>query len=67
MSVALRSTRFHRAAAQTRCLATASGPPPSTSAFKATLAAGPSFEEFLSDGNKERVVLGNTSGYVQLL
>ena len=64
MSVALRTTRFYRAATHARGLATASGLSSSTSAFKATLAVGPSFEEFLSEGDKERVVLGNISGYV---
>lgn len=64
MSAALRTAQFYRAATHARCLATASGPP-TTPTFKATLAAGPSFEEFLSEGDKERVVLGNTSGYVK--
>jgi hypothetical protein len=65
MSAALRTARLHQVVTHTRCLATASG---SKSAFKATLAAGPSFDEFLSESDQgnDRVVLGNSSGYVGL-
>jgi hypothetical protein len=62
MSAALRTARVHQAATHARCLATASGSSLTKSAFKATLAAGPSFGEFLTDQGNERVVLGNTSG-----
>lgn len=61
MSAVLRTTRLQ---GHVRCLATASGSSPSKSAFRATLEAGPSFEEFLSGRDKERVVLRNTLGYV---
>lgn len=66
MSAALRTTRPHRAVAHARYLAVASGSLPAKSAFKATLAAGPSFEDFLSQKHDERIVLGNTSGYVSI-
>ncbi|KAF8225063.1 lipoic acid synthetase mitochondrial precursor [Tricholoma matsutake] len=60
MSAVLRTTRLQ---GHVRCLATASGSSPSKSAFRATLEAGPSFEEFLSGRDKERVVLRNTLGH----
>jgi lipoic acid synthetase len=61
MSVALRTARFPRLPSLVRCLATASGPT-SRSTFSETLATGPSFGQFVSGKEKERVVLGNTNG-----
>jgi lipoyl synthase len=50
-----RSSRLCRSPSNIRCLATAS----SKADFSQTLEAGPSLDDFISDGS-ERIVLGNT-------
>ncbi|KAF8078495.1 Lipoyl synthase [Lyophyllum atratum] len=62
MSAALRSTRLRTAVSHTRCLATASGPSIPQASFRESLAKGPSFDDFVSGKEHERIVLGNTKG-----
>ncbi|KAG6846028.1 hypothetical protein H0H87_011076 [Tephrocybe sp. NHM501043] len=64
MSVAFRSTRAARVAIYTnvRCLATASRPSTQKATFRDTLANGPSFDDFVSGTERERIVLGNVKG-----
>ncbi|KAG5654788.1 hypothetical protein H0H81_003796 [Sphagnurus paluster] len=61
-SMSLRSARLRPAITHSRCLATASGPSVSKSSFRESLASGPSFDDFVSGTEHERVVLGNTRG-----
>lgn len=58
MSTILRVALARRVHHNTRCLATAS----TKSAFKETLEAGPSLDDFVAGKEPERVVLGNTNG-----
>jgi lipoic acid synthetase len=70
MSAVLKYSRFARLpiSSHARALATpaASGSPvPKKSPFAATLADGPSLDDFVSDNAPERIVLGNKNTYAE--
>ncbi|KAF9460779.1 mitochondrial Lipoyl synthase [Collybia nuda] len=58
--IVLHTGRLPLLAGHVRCLATAAGPS-SKSTFREALAAGPSFGQFISGKENERVILGNTT------
>ncbi|KAG6820377.1 hypothetical protein H0H93_001348 [Arthromyces matolae] len=64
MALATRSTRLRCLvnSVNARCLATTSGPSSSKTSFRDTLNDGPSFDDFVSGKEHERIVLGNVRG-----